>query len=201
MRHESDPSAAEKRATRLALILEVAAENFRRLGYEQTSMSALSAAVGMPKVALYRYVATKEQLLFEIIKSYHEDLKAILEACRHREMGPAESLVMFCEEWVRHNARNPARSAVYHRDARFLEPEHRAALGDLGLARGVVTALLEDGQRTGVFDAALDAKLVGVALLASLNWTYQWFDPAGALNDAEVAALAASFALSAVSPA
>ncbi len=200
MRHEPDAAPDEKRAARLASILETAAACFRRTGYEQTSMSALSAAAGVSKVAIYRYVPTKEQLLFEIIKSYHEELTVILERFEGTEAEPMTELATFCENWVRLNARNPARSAVYHRDLRFLGPEHRAMLGDLGRPRRVVTSIVQRGQRDGVFDPALDAKIAGLALLASLNWTYQWFDPAGELSDEDVAALGARFALSAVRP-
>ena len=48
-------------------IVRIAAELFEHLGYERTSMSAISARVGGSKATLYRYFASKEDLLRAVL--------------------------------------------------------------------------------------------------------------------------------------
>lgn len=66
------PAAADMRkkseAKRQA-ILEAAAEAFRELGFERTSMSAICARAGGSKATLYSYFSSKEELFFEVMFS------------------------------------------------------------------------------------------------------------------------------------
>ena len=48
-------------------ILDVAAQAFRELGFERTSMSEICARVGGSKATLYNYFPSKEELFFEIM--------------------------------------------------------------------------------------------------------------------------------------
>lgn len=48
-------------------IIRIAAELFDQLGYERTSMSAIASRVGGSKATLYRYFASKEDLLRAVL--------------------------------------------------------------------------------------------------------------------------------------
>src|SRR3954463_16258741 len=54
-------------------ILEAAARVFHEKGYESTSIQDIADAVGILKGSLYYYITSKEDLLFEILQSVHEE--------------------------------------------------------------------------------------------------------------------------------
>ena len=54
-------------------ILDTAAEVFRELGFERTSMSEICARVGGSKATLYNYFPSKEELFFEVMFSSSEE--------------------------------------------------------------------------------------------------------------------------------
>lgn len=54
-------------------ILDIAAQTFRDLGFEGTSMSEIRDRVGGSKATLYNYFSSKEDLFFEVIFNSIED--------------------------------------------------------------------------------------------------------------------------------
>lgn len=56
-----------KSPARRQAILAIAAQTFRELGYERTSMCEIRARVGGSKATLYSYFASKEELFFAVI--------------------------------------------------------------------------------------------------------------------------------------
>lgn len=54
-----------KKEEKRQAILEIAAQAFRELGFERTSMSEIRARVGGSKETLYNYFASKEELFLE----------------------------------------------------------------------------------------------------------------------------------------
>lgn len=65
-----------KSEARRQAILDVAAEVFREHGFEQSSMSEITARVGGSKATLYSYFASKEELFLEVMHQF---------ACAHMQ--------------------------------------------------------------------------------------------------------------------
>ena len=70
-----------KSPARRQAILDVAAQTFRELGYERTTMCEIRARVGGSKATLYSYFASKEELFFAVIAA---DVEADVEAIYSR---------------------------------------------------------------------------------------------------------------------
>lgn len=66
-----------KSPARRQTILAIAAQTFRELGYERTTMCEIRTRVGGSKATLYSYFASKEELFFAVIAA---DLEADVEA-------------------------------------------------------------------------------------------------------------------------
>ena len=81
-------------------ILDVAAEIFFEHGFEQTSMSEITARVGGSKATLYSYFASKEELFIEVI---HRFAKKQLDGM-FAELNPAhdmrDTLCNFGEQFI-----------------------------------------------------------------------------------------------------
>lgn len=89
--------AVKSEAKRQA-ILKVAAEAFRELGFERTSMSEICARVGGSKATLYSYFQSKEELFCEIMHlSTEDEFEAFYHAIDPSTEDIAESLRHFGE--------------------------------------------------------------------------------------------------------
>jgi AcrR family transcriptional regulator len=82
-------------------ILAVAADAFRELGFERTSMSEICARVGGSKATIYNYFPSKEILLFEVMfQSVEAEFEAIHNATVTTTDDIVESLQHFGERFL-----------------------------------------------------------------------------------------------------
>lgn len=73
------PTRSNKKAERLDEILSVAAEEFRRRGYAQCTLTDIGDRLGMHKASLYYYVSSKEDLLERAILRGTAELRSAVE--------------------------------------------------------------------------------------------------------------------------
>jgi AcrR family transcriptional regulator len=63
------------------VIMDVAAQTFRELGFERTSMSEICARVGGSKATLYNHFSSKEELFFQVMFQESESEFEAIHAC------------------------------------------------------------------------------------------------------------------------
>lgn len=170
-------------------ILDRSTELFARKGYDRTSMAEVAAACGVSKALVYHYYASKETLLFDILRDH---LQALIDAVAAVE--------------TRLAARPRLRALVgalleAYRDA---DHEHRIQLNELDKLPAAKQTQLKDMERELVqaFAVAIadvvppvgrDRRLlmpVTMSLFGMLNWHYMWFRDAGPLTREDYADLA-----------
>lgn len=159
-----------------AELVRIAAEMFRRRGYDATSVSDLAAAFGITKGSVYHYIDSKEDLLFRICKAAHDDAHPIIEAVERME-GPAIArLEHFLRETATSNARNVANIAVYYRDLGRLTGDRKATISlERRRYEQLLVRLIEEGKVAGEIDPAMPTKVVSANLLAQVIWLYTWY--------------------------
>ena len=82
-------------------ILNEAAQAFRELGFEGTSMSEICARVGGSKATLYNYFASKEELFFEVMsRSCEAEFEAAHRAIDQGDLPIDEALRHFGEGFL-----------------------------------------------------------------------------------------------------
>ncbi|GAB0055866.1 hypothetical protein SIID45300_00164 [Candidatus Magnetaquicoccaceae bacterium FCR-1] len=81
-------------------ILEAAAEQFCRLGYERTSMNAVAAASGISKVTIYRYFPTKQALFEAVVDQHIEAMFAAMPPGSLDPLHPEIALQHIAEQFV-----------------------------------------------------------------------------------------------------
>src|SRR6202043_297981 len=77
------------REERWAELIETATQVFYEKGYDGASLQDIAERLGMLKGSLYYYIQTKEDLLFEVISTVHQDGLAVIQA---RAEAPGEPL-------------------------------------------------------------------------------------------------------------
>ncbi|MDT9591660.1 TetR/AcrR family transcriptional regulator [Nocardioides zeae] len=186
----------QRRFDRSELIVDAAAEIFRRKGYDATSLQEIADEVGILKGSMYHYIATKEDLLFAIINRNHERIIAGNQGWREHADDPVAALRSFIEGHLRNSLANRTDSVVFVRDFRALSEERAASILRAQHAydqdfRTLVAAALAAGALRGGVSPAFAAR----AVFGMANWIHYWFDPAGALEPEDVVRELSTYAL------
>lgn len=116
-------------------ILDVAAQTFRELGFERTSMSEICARVGGSKATLYNYFNSKEELFFAVMSATTEaEFEAVHSAFDLTTADITESLHHFGERFL---AFLYSPQVQAHRRLAYSE-SGRTKLGTIMYERGVM---------------------------------------------------------------
>lgn len=175
-------------------ILEAAAQVFHEKGYESTSIQDIADSVGILKGSLYYYISSKEDLLYEIIQSVHEEALQNLERTRAIEGNALQRLRGFAGIHFTFNAENRVKVAVFFQDFRSLGAERRQAIvEERDIYDNFVRDIIRQGQEEGLICPDIDAKLAAISILGMLNWIHHWYRPGGEQSTREIAESFADF--------
>lgn len=182
------PRAADYDGKRKA-ILDRSAKLFAKNGYDRTSMAEVAGACRVSKALLYHYYVSKDELLFDILKSHLDDLIGAVRAVDEK-LTPKPRL----------RALVGALLDAY-KDA---DSQHKIQINELSkLASAKRQQLIAlERELVAIFSSAIAAanrnigasprllKPVTMSLFGMLNWHYMWFREGGAMSREEYADLA-----------
>ncbi|HUZ00541.1 MAG TPA: TetR/AcrR family transcriptional regulator [Thermomicrobiaceae bacterium] len=161
-------------------ILDAAGRLFSESGYHVTSMRDLARAVNLQGGSLYTHIASKEEVLAEIVEDAARQFLAGARAVPET-LPPGERLAGLVRSHLAVLAREIRRATVFFDEWRFLSPERRDRVQQQRDAyEGYFLRTIADGAADGTFRVD-DSRLATLFVLSALNWTYQWFHPAGPL--------------------
>lgn len=173
--------------TRKNQIYDAAERLFSERGYHGTTMREIARELQIEGASLYSHISGKQALLYEIVLRGSEQF---LQAARAAYELADPARVRLHELMRRHlaiMAESKPRAIVHFHEWRHLDEEYQAVIrARRDKYESYVRAILREGVAAGEF-AAYDERLVGVEILALLNWTYQWYKPGGTWNADELA--------------
>jgi AcrR family transcriptional regulator len=180
--------------SRMSEIRAAALELFTRRGYEATTMTDLGAEVGIRGPSLYKHVASKQDVLVDIMTTTMDALLAAHQAAVAGTADPTERLRRAVEAHVRYHARHRREAFVGNREIRSLIEPHRSAV----LARRAeyelgFRSLIADGVAAGRLHVA-SPQLASYAILDLGMGVATWFRD-GQFDENEVAWQQTEFAL------
>jgi AcrR family transcriptional regulator len=188
---------AEAEVERRARILDAATQLFDAQGFEGTTTDDIAAAAGVTKRTLYRYMGSKEHLLFEIHDRFLRDLLADVTS---QSGTPEERFRAMVVAQLRVLADHLQEVKVFFEEIKHLSDAKRAELVQVRKAyEDVLNEILADGVASGVF-ADRDLRLTGRGILGALNETYRWFRAEGPYTPDQMADLLADFFLNGIAP-
>ena len=163
-------------ATRRDDLTREAARLFAERGFHGTSMDALAQALGVQKGSLYSLTGSKQQLLYETMRSGAAAFHAALDDVP--EDAPAVERV---RDALRGHLRVVAEqldvATVFTREWRYLEGEY---LDEITAERRRYEerwrALLREGVETGDLRVDLDVGATTLLVLSAANWAYTWLE-------------------------
>lgn len=147
-------------AQREATILAGARRVFAGSSFAQADTADLAAAAGVKPAALYRYFPSKRDLYLATLRDAGPRLIQLWRRAIESSPGPEEALHSIGMAYYDHaSSRSPVMRLWFQAVAEASDPEVRGIVaGTLGEAVEVIADLIREGQRTGRFDSALDAR-------------------------------------------
>jgi AcrR family transcriptional regulator len=155
------PSAARK--ARTEEILDAATRLFGQHGFTETGIDEIGAAVGVTGPAVYRYFASKEELLVAVLDRAVRHAAGLAEAARAAASSPENALAQAVDGAVAACIADRALTALYWNEARCLpapqrrrvERAQRAMIEDFAeLLRSVRPELSPSEGRMAVYAAS-----------------------------------------------
>ena len=172
----------KEKERRREAVYKTATKILCNLGYEKASIRNIAEAMNMTKAGLYYYFESKEELLYQILDSYMEDLLAGIRDINERISDP----LPFIRECIRFQVnlycRDKYRSKLIIHDENCLSGQYFRALKEkqreyLSFWRERLQKYCEqEGLETTRL--SLDVHF----LVGMCNWTYQWYNDRGAVN-------------------
>ena len=169
----------ERRENRREEILRAAQDLFHRQGYANTSLDDIARAVGIKREGLYYYFPNRTQILIEIIRPLGLQLRDRVREILESDAPPEEKIRQTVENHLRRFENRFAESKITLRDDYFAEND--AVLAEMGPIwneyEALWVAIIEEGQKMGVFDDTLDPRLAHLGILGLCNWVARWYVP------------------------
>jgi AcrR family transcriptional regulator len=166
----------EKKKKMETAILKAALEVFAKKGYGAAKIAEIAGAANVGKGTIYGYHRSKEDLFFAVFLWYAEELarssmvdaaalkgnaedrlKAILDGIIDGFLSQIDTFAVFFDFWAA--AGNP--------DMR--DQFRQALLGMYDHLRTIISTLIKEGQKTGVFAGDGDAFFLAAGLVGSLD--------------------------------
>lgn len=169
-------------------IVNAARYLFSSKGYEATSMRDIAEVVGLQAGSLYAHIASKEELLFEIIDVASDRFIAeVVPILTDTDVEVSERLRLAMQVHLRVVSDNLDSATVFFHEWRSLTGERREiALKKRGRYERQFVQLIREGQQSGVF-RGIDERFASIGILSLLNWTYTWYSSSGTVGSDELA--------------
>ncbi|KWT57811.1 TetR family transcriptional regulator [Streptomyces albus subsp. albus] len=182
-------------------LLATATRLFAERGYDRTSVQEIVEAAGVTKGALYHYFGSKDDLLHEVygrvLRLQQERLDRFADAdapVERRLRDAAADVVVTTIE-------NLDDTKIFFRSMHHLSPEKdKQVRAERRRYHERFRALVEEGQRAGVFSSATPADLVVDYHFGSVHHLGTWYREDGPLTPQQVADHLADLLLRALRP-
>ena len=162
-------------------ILSTAGDLFREHGYHATSMRDIAKSLEMRGSSLYAHVDSKEQMLWEVVS---RAAAAFLQRAEgvDKTLDPAAQLRALVRGHLEVIIEELPNATVFFHEWRFLAGELKdEIIQQRDAYERHFREVIQQGVKLGTFKVN-DVKTASLFVLSALNWSYQWFDPAGELS-------------------
>jgi AcrR family transcriptional regulator len=174
-------------------IKSVCIELFFKKGYFATSISEIARGSGIQKSSIYYHYASKEELLFSILKTTMEDLTAYLKKNLSGITDVEMRMRAAVNSHVRFHLERQKENFIANSELRGLTSEHyRAIVKKRDEYEKIFQNLIREGSEQGVFTKG-DIKILSYAILTSCTAGASWFKPSGRLTLNEIAVIYENF--------
>jgi len=169
-------------------IVSAAAKVFRTKGYHAATVRDIAEEVGILKGSLYHHFASKEELLYLVVKEPIAQMYRAIAEIAVADLGATEKLRRAISAHLGAFDRHYPPLFVYLRERESVKRRFREMIGSSPKEYyRCWQQILREGVENGEFRSDFDIQVTSYGLLGMLNWSCEWYDPQGRLSIQEVA--------------
>lgn len=162
-------------------IRKAAIELIAKHGFEAMTLRDLAEHVGLQPGSIYRYIATKDQLLVDIMAEHMEALLAAWRKWDDAQADPRARLESFVEFHIRYHFERQKEVLIANLELRSLTPDARRAAVALRKAyENELCTILDAGMTAHLFPR-IDSGVATYAIISMLTGVCFWYSPKGRL--------------------
>lgn len=171
----------EQGSDRRDQLLAIAARLIASRGYSATTVRDIADDAGILSGSLYHHFSSKEAILDEILRTFMDGLLARSEEIAAAGGGPRHVLDELIRTAFTTIEQQPDAVGLYQNEAAFLAnlPGFEFVASQGARIEGIWLAVLQEGQREGVFRADLDSAMTYRFIRDAVWSTVRWFRPGG----------------------
>jgi AcrR family transcriptional regulator len=174
-------------------ILDAATRVFSRDGYSRATVDDIAAEAGVTKRTVYRYLGSKERLLFAVCERFVGTRLTVY--ARPTARTAVEQMESLIEQYVTVVTASPEETRVLIENFKHLSRESQAEIyAHKQTHLAALVNIVAAGRRESAF-VAVDEDIVAQAILGAILDLYQWFRTDGPLAPPNLARLMASLLL------
>jgi len=174
--------------TTLDDIVSAAAKVFRTKGYHAATVRDIAEEVGILKGSLYHHFASKEELLYLVVKEPIAQMYRAIAEIAAADLAATEKLRRAVSAHLEAFDRHYPHLFVYLREREAVKRRFREMIGFSPKEYyRCWQQILQEGAENGEFRSDFDIQVTSYGLLGMLNWSCEWYDPQGRLSIQEVA--------------
>lgn len=162
-------------------LIEIACHVFAEKGFDGATLQDIADQFGVLKGSLFHYIQSKDDLLFEIIDRVYAGAEEAIWSIAHADDTAVSRLRRLIIAYVRYVTDHQPAITVWLHDLNSLDPVRGRVIRQREEHnRSRLVDLITQAQQEGGVHPDADPRLVGFALLGSMNWVHRWFRPHGA---------------------
>jgi AcrR family transcriptional regulator len=163
-------------------LIEAAARVMSRKGISGTTLNDIAAEAGSDRASVYYYVASKEELLADVLRTATTENVAETERIAYGDAPPLDKLRGIVAAMMRAYDRHyPYLYVWVYEDPSRLEGLGSDAIDeiiDLSQAHfELVREVVADGLRSGALRSSLPAGVLTQTVIGLVAWTFRWYEP------------------------
>jgi AcrR family transcriptional regulator len=175
----------QQREAKRNAVLQTAAQMFNERGFHATSLDDVAARLNVSKPTLYYYVKSKDEILFECVRTGLQMMQAGIAQTRSRGGSAVEQLCE-CMRIYGQIVTMDFGMCLIRIGEDPLPPERRKELrrakSDIDIEfRRLITAGVQEGSLV-----PCDPKITAFAIAGALSWIGRWYQPGGEYSAEEV---------------
>jgi len=171
-------------------IIRAAAKVFKAKGYHAATIQDIADEVGLLKGSLYHYVASKDELLYLVVKDPIRRVYRRLEKIADGKGSAREKITRAIAVHLEAFDAHYPHLFVYVREMENLHARLKDKIAESPKHyERLWHRILREGMKAGELRDDLDPKAVTFGILGALNWMYKWYEQNGRLSIREVAAV------------
>src|SRR6202000_743356 len=144
-------------------------------GYEAMSLRQLASEGGIQAGSLYNHIATKQELLFDLVQDHINELLRQLDLALEGKDEPRDRLRAFVAFHVSYPGTRKREVFIANSELRSLESKNYEAIVTLrGAYEQRLSDILDHGVTTGVFEV-VDVQVATFAILSLLTGLCNWY--------------------------